>query len=67
MRWHTVANEHLAGIRRSSIFLQLLQQLRQARIQNLVQHRLVEGLQLKPKPQACAGIKDGAVVGHRSR
>lgn len=30
MRWHTVASELLADVRRSSIRLQLLQQLRQA-------------------------------------
>ncbi|GEL44743.1 hypothetical protein MEX01_53340 [Methylorubrum extorquens] len=35
--------------------------------QDLIQHRLVDCLQLQPEPQACAGIKDGSVVGHRSR
>lgn len=64
VRWHTVASELRADARRSSIRLQLLQQLRQAWIQNLVQYRLVEGLQLKPEPQACAGIQDRFVVGH---
>ena len=46
------------------IRLQLLQQLRQAWIQNLVQYRLVEGLQLQAEPQACAGVQDRFVVGH---
>ncbi|WP_462122731.1 hypothetical protein [Methylorubrum thiocyanatum] len=50
MRWHTVASELRADVRRSSIRLQLLQQLRQAWIQNLVQYWLVKGLQLKPEP-----------------
>lgn len=64
MRWHTVASELRADVRRSSIRFPLLQQLRQAWIQNLVENRLVEGLQLKPEPQACAGIQDRPVVGH---
>ncbi len=67
VRWHTVASELLADVRRSSIRLQLLQQLRQAWIQNLVQYRLVEGLQLQPEPQACAGIQDWSVVRHGGR
>ncbi|CAO4135482.1 hypothetical protein OFEAOIEE_LOCUS3226 [Methylorubrum extorquens] len=38
-----------------------------AKLPSGIQHRLVDGLQLQAKPQACAGIQGGAGIGYRSR